>query len=95
MSEPHVDLYLVIWNGELLELEAMDAITFSQADAEAVIAASPGRLESYSIEQRDLALFLASTPFPFLAEQLRERIRARDLSPMMVRDDAERRQRAR
>ena len=95
MSEQYPDLYVVIWNGEMLELEAMDAITFSRADAEAVIAASPGRLESYTIERRDLALLLASAPFASMAERLRERIRTRDLSPMMVRDEAERQRRAR
>jgi hypothetical protein len=95
MSEQHPDLYVVIWNGEMLELEAMDAITFSKADAEAVIGASPGRLESYTIERRDLAVLLASEPFASMAERLRERIRARDLSPMMVRDEAERQRRAR
>ena len=95
MSGPSIDLYVVIWNGEMLELEALDAITFSKADAEAIIAASPGRLESYTIERRDLALLLDSAAFAPIAERLRERIRAHDLSPMMVRDDAERQRRAR
>jgi hypothetical protein len=95
MSKTNPDLYAVIWNGEMLEIEALDAITFSEADAEALIAASPGRRESYSIERRDLAVFLASPSFAWLVERLQDRIKACDLSPMMLRDDAERQRRAR
>ena len=95
MNGPPIELYVVIWNGEMLELEAWDAITFSRADAEAIVAASPGRRESYTIERTDLALLLASAAFASTAERLRERIRVRDFSPMMVRDDAERQRRAR
>jgi hypothetical protein len=94
MSGKHPDLYLVIWNGEMLELEVADAITFSEADAEAVIAASPGRRESYSIERRDVAILLASPAFTPLAERLQDRINADDLSPIMLRDEAERQRRA-
>jgi hypothetical protein len=95
MSAQYPGLYLVIWNGEMLELEAPDAITLSEADAAALVAASPGRQESYSIEQRDLAILLTSSFFAPLAERLRERIKAGDLSPMMLRDEAERQRRAR
>jgi hypothetical protein len=95
MKQRDPDLFLVFWNGEMLELEALDAITFSKADAEAVLAASPGRRESYSIEQRELAILLASEPFASLAERLQRRIKARDLSPLMLRDEAERQRRVR
>ena len=94
MSEPSIDLYVVIWNGEMLELEALDAITCSRADAEAVVAASPGRRESYAIERTGLADLLASAHYAATAERMRERLRTLDFSPMMVRDDAERQRRA-
>jgi hypothetical protein len=96
MMESSVDLYAVIWNGEMLELETWDAIAFSRADAEAVVAASPGRRECYSIEPTDLSLLAASSePYSSMAERLQERIRVRDFSPLMVRSDVERQRRTR
>lgn len=87
------DVYLVIWNGEMLELDAPDAITFSEADAKALVAASPGRQESYSIEQRDRAVLLTSPQFARLAERIR--VAPQDTSPLMLRPDAERQLRSR
>lgn len=87
-------LWAVIWNGEMLELEALDAITFSEADAHAIIATSPGRRESYSVETRELRILLASPGWVWLGEQIQGRIQSHDLSPLMLRDDAERQRRA-
>jgi hypothetical protein len=95
MIQKDPDVYIVIWNGEMLELDAPDAIAFSEADAEALVASSPGRLESYSIERRSLATLLTSAVFSPLAEHLRELIETDCPSPVMLRDEAERQRRAR
>jgi hypothetical protein len=92
---PDPDVFLVIWNGEMLELEAPDAIAFSEVDAWALVAASPGRRESYSVDRRALRTLLSSPVFSPLADALRARIAAGDTTPFMLRDEAERRRRAR
>ena len=94
MNQKDIDLYAVIWCGEMMNLESLDAVCFSEADAEAVIAASPGRRESYMIERWSLALQLASESHAWLGERVLERLKAGDLSPLVLRDEAERAKRA-
>ena len=90
---PLPEVWLVIWNGVLMELESVDAIAFREADARAIVAASPGRGESYSVEARDLAVLLTSPPFALLADRLRRQCAAGDTTPVWLRTDAERNKR--
>jgi hypothetical protein len=89
------DVFLVIWNGEMLELEATDAIAFTEAEAWALVADSPGRRESYSVDRRAVETLLSSPEFAPLAERLRCAMATANPAPIMVRDEAERQRRAR
>ena len=95
MNQNDPEVFVVIWNGEMLELEAPDAIAFSESDAEALIAASPGRRESYTVERRPLKVLLSSPLFAPLTDQLRRQLATANPVPIMLRDEAERQRRAR
>ena len=78
----------------MLELESADAIAFSAADAEAIVATSPGRHESYSIERRSLATLLTSPEFSPYEVSIGERLASAHPAPLFLRPDAERQRRA-
>ena len=87
------EVYVVVWNGVLMELESLDAIAFTEADARAIVATSPGRAESYSIERWDLGVLLSSPQFDTLADAVKRQCAAGDTTPVWLRTEAERRKR--
>jgi len=89
------EVYVVLWCGEYLEKESPDAIVFSEADAQALIASSPGQKESYDAERWPLATLLVSPAYVAFAGTLLRKIAAGDLAPLMLRDEAERQRRER
>jgi hypothetical protein len=88
-----VEAYVVIWQGEMLEKDSPDAIVFSEADARALIATSPGRKESYDVERWALETLLASPRYASSADAVRQQVASGDRSPIWLRDEAERKRR--
>lgn len=88
-----MDVFVVIWQGEMMEKDAPDAIVFSEADARALIAASPGRKESYAVERYPLETILAFPLYAGHADTVRRQVAAGDKSPIWLRDEEERKRR--
>ena len=80
-------LFIVVWNGVLLEGEWPDAILLTRADAEAFVARSPGRKESYEIEQWTLEALSASSIYAQYIVQIRDQLARDDHTPIMLRPE--------
>lgn len=90
MASPPEYVYVVLWCGELLELDAADAFAFSEAEAHAIVEQSPGRRASYDIERWPTGGLLAAPRFAAIADLVARSIESGDRSPIMLRDAAER-----
>jgi hypothetical protein len=84
------EIFIVVWNGVLMEGEWYDAIAFSRPDAQAIIDASPGRKESYCIETSTLSLLSQVYVYGDAVARLRERLARGDRTPLMLKPESER-----
>lgn len=90
VPEPDSELFVVVWNGRMLEGEWPDAITFTHDGAVDLIRRSPGRAESYAIERWTLGTLLASPVYAPYSRQVHAQIARGDRRPIMLRPEEER-----